>query len=83
VKTSMRDKQIGSLKQGLSRASGTKSFTRNAVPGLKSWAKFTASLRDEDREASSHSLFRRGFWEGSWAARRVRSNVLAKRKLIS
>jgi hypothetical protein len=30
------------------------SCPRNTVPGLKSWAKFTASLRDEDREPCSH-----------------------------
>jgi hypothetical protein len=43
------------VKEGVNRASGTRSFTRTDVPGLKSWAIFTASLRDEDRE----SVFRR------------------------
>ena len=37
----------------VARASGTKPGTRKAVPGLKSWAKFTASLRDEDRKAGN------------------------------
>jgi hypothetical protein len=55
VKTSRRRKQNWSAEHGLSRAYGTNSFTRNAVPGLKSWAKFRASLRDEDREPFSHS----------------------------
>jgi hypothetical protein len=50
VKTSMRGEQISSVERGLSRASGTKSFKPLDVPGLKSWAIFTASLRDEDRE---------------------------------
>jgi hypothetical protein len=31
--------------------SSTKSFTGNAVPALKSWAKFRASLRDERRRS--------------------------------
>ena len=45
-----------SVSQGLSRASGTKLFTHKVVPGLKSWAKFTASLRDDEGEPFSHSL---------------------------
>ena len=49
--TTHRGEQTTALTTGLSRASGTKAFTHNAIPGLKSWAKFTASLRDEDRQA--------------------------------
>src|SRR5215470_9574548 len=49
VKTSLRSNRIRSVEHGVSRASGTKSFARKAVPGLQSWAKFRASLRDEDR----------------------------------
>jgi hypothetical protein len=48
-----------SVQRGLNRTSGTKRFTRNAVPGLKSWVKFratfTASLRDKERERFSHN----------------------------
>ena len=52
----MRDEQVVLIELGLSRASGTNSITYNVIPGLKSWATFTASLRDEDREPFSHSL---------------------------
>jgi len=61
VKTK-REGEQWALEQGLSRASGTKWFTGNAVPGLKSWASFKSSLRDEDREPFSNSLCRRGIW---------------------
>jgi len=51
--TTHRGEQTTALTTGLSRASGTKAFTHNAIPGLKSWAKFTASLRDQDRHTVS------------------------------
>jgi hypothetical protein len=39
------------------KAFGTKWFARTATPGLKSWAKFTASLRDEGQATFQPSNF--------------------------
>ena len=47
MKTSPRETANWSVKQRPSPAFGTKSFKPRAVPGLKSWAIFTTSLRDD------------------------------------
>src|SRR5262249_46341380 len=56
VKTSLGSDRIRSLEQDSVVPPGTKSFTDEAVPGLKSWATVTPSLPGRGPETRFHTV---------------------------